>query len=106
MMPLFSSDKGLVRCEVVRKTPSRGSVGLKFGLLTITGNGKISVPSSGKSQNKRGTSGPGRTSVTTSPDTFTGTAIVVKPFLVTASRCKVISFGCRAVCTKVQTIVT
>src|ERR1700685_2284785 len=105
-MALFSSDKGLIRCEVVRKTPSRGSVGLKFGLFTITGKGKISVPNSGKSQNNRGTSGPGRMSVTTTPDTLTGTAIVVKPFLKTANRCEAVSFGDRAVCTKVETIAT
>src|ERR1700693_663253 len=104
-MALFSSDKGLVRCEVVRKTPSRGSVGLRFGLFTMTGKGKSSVPNSGKSQNKRGTSGPGRMSVTASPDKLTGTATVVKPFLKTASRCEVISFGCRAVFTKVETMV-
>ena len=68
----------------VRNRPSRGSVGLKVGLLMTTGNGKASVPRSGKSQNNRGTSASSGRIRTPSAVCSTGIAIVVKPLLSTA----------------------
>jgi hypothetical protein len=73
--------RGTGRSVLVRNIPSRGSVGLEVGLLMITGNGKVSVPRSGKSQNTRGTPGPsGR--IRTPPSVRSiGMAIVVKSLL-------------------------
>ena len=85
MMPLLCSLGGNGRSVLVRKTPSRGSVGLNVGLLMITGNGNVSLPRSGKSQNNRGTSEPSGRMRIPSLVCFTGMAIVVRSLLSTAT---------------------